>query len=70
MKVGEFRCLTSKPGAKWPRYEARISAGLSLGDAKRETQLLLRSNDVKVSVLSQFSYDVASGMVDTRINRE
>jgi hypothetical protein len=59
--------LKSTHAVKWPRYKIRLSPGLSIRDAFRAAADLLRTAQRPVIFFSQFKYDPASGVVDTRI---
>lgn len=59
--------LKSTPTAKWPRYEIRLSPGLSIREASKAAAELLRTAQRPIILFSQFKYDPKTGVVDTRI---
>jgi hypothetical protein len=65
--VEPFVTLKSTPTAKWPRYELRLSPGLSIREASTAAAELLRTAQRSVVLFSQFKYDPKTGVVDTRI---
>ena len=62
-----FVTLKSALTAKWPRYEIRLSPGLSVREASAAAAEALRTAQRPVVLLSQFKYDPKTGVVDTRI---
>jgi len=59
--------LKSTPGVKWPRYEIRLSPGLSVREASKAAAELLRTAQRPVVVFSQFHYDCQTGVINTRL---
>lgn len=63
--------LKSKSDAiKWPRYEILLEPGLSYKQAMQATYAALQTAERQRLLLSQFSYNADTGIVDTRVNRE
>jgi hypothetical protein len=62
--------LKSSDAIKWPRYEIRLEPGLNYKQATRATFAALRTAERQRIMLSKWSYDPGTGIVDTRVSRE
>jgi hypothetical protein len=55
---------------KWPRYHIQLPTGLEWKQANSACTKLLRTTERQVLTISQFKYDPATGVADTRLRRE
>lgn len=61
--------LVSKRAVKWPRYRIELDPWLSIKEAINQTLRALQVSTTEIATLSQFGYNVNTGVVDTRIRR-
>jgi hypothetical protein len=61
--------LISAKAVKWPRYHVLLEPGMRYRDALRATYDALRTEKDPRVIVSRFSYDAGTGLVDTRVDR-